>query len=480
MAATLYWYDYETFGSDPARDRPAQFAGQRTDEALNPIGKPLQLYCRPADDFLPQPMACLLTGITPQLARERGVCEAEFIGRIQTEFSRPQTCVSGYNNIRFDDEVTRFTLYRNLYDPYEREWRHGNSRWDLIDVVRLTYALRPDGIVWPQRDDGAPSFRLEALTRANGIEHQGAHDALADVRATIALACLLRARQPGLYDYCFRHRRKTDLWPLIDLDHLQPLLHVSEKYPASRGCLAVVAPLGRDPNHPSGVVVWDLCADPEPLLSLSPQTLRQYLFMPSRELPEGIQRPALKTVRLNRAPVLVPVSAMRPGDAERLGIDLAACRRHLRLLRCHRHRIRALLPQVLSRSESDAAAINDPDLLLYRGGFFSDADRWRLAWIRRLDPQRLSRINPGFDDPRLPEMLFRYRARNWPESLNEAERRRWDRFRWRRLTCPESGASIVWDDFWTELRRLRSEAVQKNEVILQALADYANEILPRK
>lgn len=478
MAPTLYWYDYETFGTDPARDRPAQFAGQRTDEALNPVGEPLQLYCRPADDFLPQPKACLLTGITPQLARERGVCEAEFIGCVHREFSRPQTCVTGYNNIRFDDEVTRHTLYRNLYDPYEREWRNGNSRWDLIDVIRLTYALRPKGIAWPRRDDGAPCFRLEALTRANGIDHQGAHDALADVQATIALARLLRERQPRLYRYCFHHRRKADLWPLIDLDHLQPLLHVSEKYPATRGCLALIAPLGPDPGNPNGVVVWDLCTDPEPLLSLAPETLRRYLFSSAEELPAGVQRPALKTVRLNRAPVLVPVSALRPCDAERLGIDLTLCQRHWQKLRRYRHQIKALLPELLTRPEE--ASFADPDLLLYRGGFFTDADRKRMAWLRRLDPQQLGQVTVGFDDPRLPEMLFRYRARNWPESLSETERRRWDQFRFRRLTRPDFGASIVWDDFWTELRRLRSEAVQKDRVILQALADYANEILPRE
>jgi len=44
MTTTLYWHDYETFGSDPRRDRPAQFAGLRTDEELNEIGEPLVLY----------------------------------------------------------------------------------------------------------------------------------------------------------------------------------------------------------------------------------------------------------------------------------------------------------------------------------------------------------------------------------------------------------------------------------------------------
>ena len=177
---TLLWHDYETFGADPARDRPAQFAAQRTDLDLNPIGDPLCLYARPPRDYLPQPDACLITGITPQLADEKGEVEAAFIASIEAELLRPGTCASGYNSLRFDDNVTRFTLYRNLRDPYAREYGEGRSRWDLIDPMRTAYALRPDGIAWPLREDGLPSFRLEDLSRANGIEHGDAHDALGD------------------------------------------------------------------------------------------------------------------------------------------------------------------------------------------------------------------------------------------------------------------------------------------------------------
>ena len=207
MATTLYWHDYETFGVDARRDRPAQFAGLRTDEELNEIGEPLNIYCKPALDVLPHPEACLITGITPQLADARGVLEPEFIARIHAEFAQPGTCGVGYNSLRFDDEVTRHTLYRNFYDPYAREWQNGNSRWDLIDLVRMTYALRPEGIEWPLKDDGKPSFRLENLATANNIGHESAHDALSDVRATIGVARLIRNRQPRLYDWLFQLRK---------------------------------------------------------------------------------------------------------------------------------------------------------------------------------------------------------------------------------------------------------------------------------
>ncbi len=250
---TFYWHDYETWGTDPSVDRPAQFAGVRTDEDLNIIGEPLRLFCRPAPDILPQPEACLITGIAPQKALNEGVPEAEFIARIYREFTEPGTCSVGYNSLRFDDEVTRYTLYRNFYDPYEREWANGNSRWDIIDMVRLCYALRPNGIEWPVVD-GKVSFRLELLTAANGIRHEAAHDAYSDVEATIALARLVKARQPALYDYVLQHKHKNKLAGLIDLLNRKPLLHISSRFSADTGCAALVMPLAMLPSIKGAVV----------------------------------------------------------------------------------------------------------------------------------------------------------------------------------------------------------------------------------
>jgi len=209
LSQTIYWHDYETFGANPSVDRPSQFAGIRTNTDLQVVGDPLMMYCQPVADSLPAPEACLITGITPQHASEHGIAEPQFIAQIQAEFSQPQTCGAGYNSLRFDDEVTRYSLYRNFYDPYAREWQNGNSRWDIIDMVRLTYALRPDTLIWPQREPGVPSFKLELLSSANGLEHESAHDALSDVMATIKLAQHIKTRQPQLYDYCWGLRNKA-------------------------------------------------------------------------------------------------------------------------------------------------------------------------------------------------------------------------------------------------------------------------------
>jgi exodeoxyribonuclease-1 len=475
-SASFYWYDYETFGADPRRDRPVQFAGLRTDLDLNPVGKPLVLYSKPAPDFLPSPDACLITGITPQQALREGRPEAHFIAAIHDEFSVAQTCVAGYNNLRFDDEVTRQCLYRNLLDPYAREWRNGNSRWDLIDALRLARALRPEGIEWPVDDAGRPSFKLERLTSANGIDHTGAHDALSDVRATLAMARLLRDRQPRLYRFLQDHRAKQKAAELLGLGRMEPVLHVSEKFSAERHCLAVVVALARHPRNPNGVVAFDLATDPTPLLSLDIDALRTRLFTPAAQLPAGVERLALKTVHLNRCPVLAPMNALRAGDIERLALDLPRCRQHLEALRA--------VPDLPDKVAAilDAAPpgppATDPDEMLYEGGFIGDADRLALARLRALSPGDLARAQPRFADPRLPEMLFRYRARNYPETLSAEESARWEAFRKQRLTLPGAGGSLVLADYETRLAELEAAADPdpRKQHILQSLRDYARDI----
>jgi exodeoxyribonuclease I len=477
MTFSFYWHDYETWGADPRRDRPSQFAGIRTDADLNPIGEPLVVYCKPSDDMLPQPEACMITGITPQKAWREGVIEAEFIRRIHRELSAPGTCGVGYNTLRFDDEVTRNTLYRNFYDPYGREWQNGCSRWDIIDMVRLTHALRPEGIEWPRNESGVASFKLEALSTANGIVHESAHDALSDVRATIGLARLVKQRQPRLYDYVFEGRDKRVAAQRLDLQQRQPLLHVSAMYPAERGCLAMVMPLARHPDNPNGVIVYDLREDPAPLLELDAEAIHTRLFTAAADLPEGVERIPLKTVHLNKCPVLVPMNTLTAEAAERWGIDTEAGEsRRAQLLA--QPGLAEKIEAVHRMTRFDP--VTDPDLSLYSGGFFSRDDRRRMDEIIAGDPAALGRFPLVFDDPRLPEMLFRYRARNWPGTLTADERERWDEYRAARLLEPDGGGSIMLDDYLAVLDRLEAdpELPSDKKALIPDLLAWAEQVNP--
>lgn len=473
---TLYWHDYETWGEVPAQDRPSQFAGVRTDEELNIIGDPLMIYCRPAADWLPKPEACLVTGLLPQVALERGVPEVEFVARIIAELGAPGTCGVGYNSIRFDDEVTRYALYRNFYDPYEREWRNGNSRWDIIDMVRMTRALRPEGINWPNYEDGRPCFKLEMLTAANNLSHESAHDALSDVYATIAMAKLIKSRQPKLYDYAYRLRDKRFATSMIDIAGHKPLLHISSRFPSEQGNAALVLPLALHPGNKNSVIAYNLSVSPQDLLSLSLEELRLRLFSKSEDLPAGVGRLALKEIHLNKTPMLLPASMLDDQTAQRLQINKVVCEQHWQQLSTLTQAERDRLQQILYAlySQQSFAEKTDPEQMLY-SGFFEDQDKKLMAQVRRSTAEELTQKTFKFKDHRLAELLFRYRARNFPQSLTELERQQWRAFCQRRLTDPSAGASIVMDDLHARIATLMAAAetgaAQKN--LLRQLQEYA-------
>lgn len=469
MSETFLWHDYETFGSDPRRDRPAQFAALRTDENLEPVEAPLVWYCKPADDVLPQPAACLITGITPQIAARKGVPETEFAGRIFEEMTRPGTCSVGFNNFRFDDEVTRFLLYRNYLDPYARERISSTSRFDLIDVARLTAALRPDGMSWPLKDDGVPSFRLGDLAGANGLDTRDAHDALADVEMTLGVARLIREKQPKLWSWALALRDRWKVEHLLGEE--RPLLHVSARYPAEQHCIAPVMPLGRHPRIPGFWLVWNLREDPMPFAGLDPEALGDRLWTAREDLPEGVTRLPVKTVRANRCPMLAPMNVLRPDDAERLNINDTEIARHRRALADHPElvqRIRAL------HDTEPSHGGDDPELALY-SGFIPNSDRDRMALARSFDGAGLATHPVDFTDPRLRAMLPRYRARNWPHSLDQDERVEWDDYRRRRLFDDPELASIRVPQLKTELSALR-QGGEAPAAILDALENWLIEI----
>lgn len=418
---TFLFHDYETFGKSPSLDRPAQFAAIRTDAQFNVIGEAEVFYCKPADDYLPQPEAVLITGITPQIALARGENEAAFARRINDIFTVPKTCVVGYNNVRFDDEVTRNILYRNFYDPYAWSWQNNNSRWDLLDVMRACYALRPEGIVWPENEDGLPSFRLEHLTKANGIEHANAHDAMSDVYATIAVAQLVKARQPRLFDYLYTHRSKHQLNALIDIPQMKPLVHVSGMFGAMRGNTSWVAPLAWHPDNRNAVIMVDLAGDISPLLELDANTLRERLYTPKAAAGDAIAVP-IKLVHLNKCPVLVVANTLRPEDAERLGIDRQKCLNNLKALREY-PAVREKAVAIFAEAQPFIASDN-VDAQIYNG-FFSDADRAAMRIVLQTDPQNLPALDISFVDKRIEKLMFNYRARNFPGTLDEAEQQRW-------------------------------------------------------
>ena len=475
MDNTFYWHDYETFGINPSIDRPSQFAGLRTDFDLNPIGDPLVIYCQPQPDLLPAPQACLVTGITPQQALKEGLAEPAFIDAIHQQMSRPNTCSVGYNSIRFDDEVTRYTLYRNFYDPYQREWKNGNSRWDIIDMLRLCRALRPEGIEWPDHEPGRPSFKLEDLTSANGLAHEAAHDALSDVTATIAMAKLVKEKQPRLFDYALQNRGKKQVAAMLDLKARKPFFHISGMLAKEHMYGALMMPLAQHPTNSNGIICFDLSADPEALVSLNEHQIRDRVFSASSDLPEGTERIPLKVIHINKAPVVTTHKLVDAAAAKRLHIDLERCERNWQRLNSMdlSDKLQLVFREQTFPPKSDA------EQQLY-GGFLPNQDKGLLDEVRRATARDFSQQQFYFADQRYNQLLFSYRARYFPESLTAEEQQTWlDSCRWR-LTDEQSGYLTLQQNRKTLDELLADTSLSDHKRgVLQALESWSQSVAER-
>jgi exodeoxyribonuclease I len=438
MANSILWYDLETFGLESRYDRIAQFAALRTDESLESLDDKLLLYCKPTPDYLPSPFSCLVHGITPQFALREGLPDYDFAKALRRAMLEPGTTSSGYNTLQFDDEFVRSLFYRNLFDPYEREWRSGNSRWDLIDLMRAARDLRPEGIVWPEDEEGRPIFTLVALARANGISHESAHDAMSDVQATVDLARLVRSRQPKLYEWYWTHRTRDSLRPLVDLVDRSPLVHSSAGYTSSSGCTTLVAPVALDPENRNQLVAIDLRFDPSTILGLDVEELRRRVFTKKAELKE--ERVPLSRIRLNRCPFLAPMSTLSDSAALRIGVDKAECLEHLRVIKAEPELLQKMV--AVFEMRDPPAEAEDPELRIYQGSFFSDSDRSAFDKAHeRIESEGAAAAKAAlyrmkFEDDRPAQLLRRLYARNFPETLGEKEKAKWKAFCASRLQLP--------------------------------------------
>ena len=289
---TFLWHDYETFGAVPRRDRPAQFAAIRTDAELNEIGEPIMLYCQPAPDFLPDPQACLITGITPQHCLEHGVPEHEFAATIERGVQR-----AGHDRRRLQHHPLRRRSHalpvlaqpdrpvcarvaerlrplgparRGAHDLRAAPGRHRVA--DARGRQAQLQAGRPDA-----RQRPAARGRARRAVRRARHHRAGAPDPRAASRScsTSASSCTARTRWPARWACTWTRAQR------------QPFLHVSGMFPAERGCLALVWPLATHPTNKNEVLVWDCRHDPSELFDLDVDTIRLRLFTRSRRAAGG-------------------------------------------------------------------------------------------------------------------------------------------------------------------------------------------------
>lgn len=472
--SSFFFYDLETSGVNPRSSRIMQFAGQRTDMGLNPIGEPYNILIKLTDDVLPEPDAILITGITPQQTLADGVTEAEFAKLFYKEIVTPGTIFTGFNSIRFDDEFMRFLFWRNFYDPYEWQWKDGCSRWDLLDITRMARALRPDGIEWPFASDGKPTNRLELLTELNGLDHTNAHDALSDVHATIAVAKLLRDKQPKLFDYLISMRDKRQVEALVTA--ADPFVYSSGKYSSDHQKTTVALCLGSQTDR-QGVFVYDLRYDPQKFMDLSPEKLAD-IWRYTKD-PAATRLP-IKGLQFNKCPAVAPLSVLDDATKERLQIDMKTIRSYAETLRADQDFIgRVQKAAGLLSSERQTAFMADDRLVdtqLY-DGFVPDTDKKIFSALHDASPESIRQFAERFKDQRLASLLPFYKARNFPKFLSDEERAAWEQHRSK--TILGGGANSLFARFTKRLQELAAGSITpEKQYLLEELHLYAESILP--
>ena len=462
--STFFFYDLETSGLDPREDRIMQFAGIRTDLDFNPIGDPVNILVKLADDTLPSPGAINVTHITPQQTQLDGISEPEFCKYVQEEIFTPGTVEIGYNSVRFDDEHMRFCFYRNFYDPYEWQWKDGRSRWDLLDVVRMVRALRPQGIKWPfstatrKKDDGTeetfekPNNRLENLTKENGLKHEHAHDALSDVEALISVTKLIKEKQPKLFDYLFKMRNKK--FVACQLDSKSPLVYTTGRYSSKFWHTSVVFPLC---NFKDGrALVFDIRYNLDELLEAEKN------FKPEEKTDRFGRKyitkfswfPIVKELAYNKCPAIAPIGVLdaesEPGKTgwERISLEKSQVEKNLEILKSHPEFAEHMQKLFADKKDSYVKS-EDADAQLY-DGFIPDGDRVKMKDVRGRNANELADYHPMFEDPRLSDLLLHYKGRNFPNSFDETEQKQWEKYRLARLQKQEK-------IFVAELEKMKDE-----------------------
>lgn len=470
MAASILWYDLETFGRHPQWDRIAQFAAIRTNDRFEDIEEPVNIYCAAAPDYLPNPEACLVSKLTPRFVNAEGIRERDFAAKINALMMVPKTCITGYNSLRFDDEFIRALFYRNFFDPYKREYANGNTRWDIINLFRMAHDLRPEGIVWPRDSEGRSSFKLEALCAANGIELKEAHNALYDVRATIACAKLIHEKQRKLFKYFFSLRKKDEVRRNLSLQKKQPVVYTSGIFRTEKGSTSLVMPLSVHPHMPNVIIAYDLRRDPSGWIDESAENISERVFAKKDELDAELRIPLI-SIYINRSPAIAPLSTLSAEQAENLGIDIERCQKNADFLMKRNDLIQKIRAVYQS---AEHKKYDDPELQIYSGDFFPDDDKTVFNFIRNSSPEELISAQPKLYDRRGPELLRRYIARNFPDKMPEPEREKWKSFCASRLLTPEPDGAVDFGSYMRDVRnRLsRVDTPAQDKKILKELLDY--------
>ncbi len=472
---SLFFYDLETTGVSSTKDRILQFSGIRVDYDFNQIGEPVDIIVCIPPDVLPNPDAILITGLSPFITQSEGIKDYEIAKIFNQEISKPGTTFVGYNNVRFDDEFIRNLNYRNFYDAYSWHWKDGSSRWDLLDLVRMTRALRPDGIKWPLTEEGKPTNRLELMTKSNGLDHESAHNALSDVIATIELAKLIRQKQPKLFDYLLSIKSKDAVAKLINNE--TPFVYTTSHYSSDYLHTSIAISLDIDIKK-SSALVYDLRFNPKEFIDLSiDELVERWKYDPERK----DTRLPVKTVKLNRCPAVAPLAVLDNDSEKRIKIDKQKAMEYAEVIKANKVDFVDKLNQVIIKLNK----VREEERTTYAKRIPLADEKLYDSFIEKVDQQLFEEARdkatlpkPGikFSETRLNDLYKLYRYRNFEESLTPLEREEYRNIMIAKLF---NGEESIYSKYVARIKDLKLEHKNDSSKIelLTELEEYAESIL---
>lgn len=414
------FYDFETTGTSPAFDQPLQFAAILTDAEFSEIER-VNLRCRIAPHIIPSPWALAVTGVRPaQLTDPSLPTLFEFTQEIGALIERWSPAIwTGFNSIRFDEEMLRQAFYQNLQPDVFATQFNGNTRFDVLTALYAVWHRQPDLFEWPVDADGRVRFKLDRIAPMNGFTAHNAHDALGDVEATIHIARQIAQRAPALWAELLANRDKAHVQS--SLATFQPMALV-ERFGGGLPRATVGCFCGTSASNPNQAAFFDLdAADPADLLVADDAAL----FKAVNATPKVI-----RSVTVNKSPALLSVPTPSAEQLRRAEVIANA------------PEFRTRVGQALAaRFPEDPAAPTPPVEKQIYGGFYSHADKTLLAEFQRSDWPRRQEIVATLSDPRLRQLGRRLVAFHAPELLSTEERwqyQAWLRERWSAPDVPET------------------------------------------
>jgi exodeoxyribonuclease-1 len=401
------FYDTETTGLEPAFNQILQFAALEADEDLNEVDC-INIRCRILPYIVPSPGALLVTKMSPKDLVSSNYSHLQMIYEIRNWVAKKCPCIFiGHNSIKFDEDFLRHAFYKTLHPLYLTN-TDGNIRGDTMRIAQAAAIFAPGSINVPLSEKGKLSFKLGNIARANDIDlkEEDAHDALADVRATLELARLLKRRVPEIWDQMLHNASKK---PALAFMRSNPAFCLAE-FNFGKSASYVVSVITPNPKQDSEMAVFDLSYNPSDYLDCSVEELLAVM--------KGKER-AIRIVAANKQPIMVDTS-IGHCILEEKSIDPELLAKHVQQIQAATE-FKQRVATALTMRYPDEEVHNHTEKMIYQG-FAPQSDIALMVKFHAANVEERVSICNRFSDARYREMASKLMYAECPDQMERSER----------------------------------------------------------